>query len=632
MPAHSSASGRRRTPDPRLPVPASRLLRVRALWVIPLVVGAVLVAAIAGLYIGSVVNPVAHLRGLPVAVVNQDLGAVVGSRHLQIGRQVQAGLQASPAVSSKLSLDVMTLPQAEQAMDSDDLYATLVIPPGFTASLLNVAGLHVAGAVGGAAPQVEILNNQRAGTLGNQLATGVLQPALAVASHRIGRQLAALVPPGAQPASTQMLLANPVTVTTTPYRPLPPGAALGLSAFYVALLTLMCGFLGGTIVNSVVDSALGYATTELGPRWRQRQPVPINRWQTLLIKLAITAVLTAVLVGVMLLVAWGLGMDMPHAAALWAYTWLCAASVGVGMITLFAVAGNYGQLIGLLVFVYAGLASAGGTVPVQALPGFLRLLSNIEPLRQVLEGTRSILYFDAQADAGLTRGILAASLGLVFWLVIATVVVRWYDRKGLYRLQPDLLAHVDKAVHEYKAEQTGPDPSLRRVLRFADERVPQPGVDATEVQQFLVRADLGDLSVVKDHDAVGARRGGQPVGDHNRGPRRGELPGSGGDGRLRRQVECRGRLVEQEDVGVGELRPGQGDELPLTGRQVPAPLTHLVVVAVRQPHDHLVRADGPRRRDHLVERRLRPRVGDRLRDCAAEQVRLLRHHSEPVPE
>jgi type IV secretory pathway TrbD component len=221
----------------------------------------------------------------------------------------------------------------------------------------------------------------------------------------------------------------------------------------MALLTIMCGFLGATTVNSVVDSALGYSTNEIGPRWRQRQPAPINRWQTLLIKWAIIAVVTAVLTVVMVAVAWALGMDMPHPALLWLFTWLCAASAGAGTIALFAVAGTYGQLIGLLIFVYAGLASAGGTVPIQALPGFLRTLSDVEPLRQVLAGTRSIMYFGAQGDAGLTRGTLAAALGLLVWLVVGTVVVKWYDRKHLYRIQPDLLAHVSKSVQDYRTRQ-----------------------------------------------------------------------------------------------------------------------------------------------------------------------------------
>jgi YhgE/Pip-like protein len=473
-PSATTPATRRRGPDPRLPVRAGRLLRVRAMWVIPLAVASVVIAVMTGLYIASVVNPLAHLRGLPVAVVNQDLGATAGGQHLRFGQQVQAGLLASPAMSGRLSLEVSTLPQAEQAMSRDGLYATLVIPPGFTASLLNVAGLPVAGAATGAAPQVEILTNERAGTVGSQLATGILQPALAVASHQIGAHLATLAPAGTQTGATRVLLANPITVTTTQYRPLPANAALGLSAFYLALLTIMCGFIGATIVNSVVDSALGYATTEIGTRWRQRKPVPINRWQTLLIKWAIIAVLTAVLTAVMLAVAWGLGMDAPSPVLLWAYTWLCAASVGAGTIALFAMAGTYGQLIGMLLFVYAGLASAGGTVPVQALPGLLRALSNIEPLRQVLAGTRSIMYFGAQADAGLTRGTLAAGLGLLFWLALGTAIVRWYDRKHLYRLDPEILAYVSNVVEDRKAEKATPAPAPATTAATTATTAPSP--------------------------------------------------------------------------------------------------------------------------------------------------------------
>jgi hypothetical protein len=387
---------------------------------------------------------------------------------------VQAGLLASSAVSGRLSLEVSTLPQAEQAMSRGGLYATLVIPPGFTASLLNVAGLPGAGAATGAAPQVEILTNERAGTVGSQLATGILQPALAVALHQIGEHLATLAPAGSQTGATRVLLANPITVTATQYRPLPADAALGLSAFYIALLTIMCGFIGGTIANSVVDSALGYATTEIGTRWRQRQPVPINRWQTLLIKWAIIAVLTAVLTAVMLAVAWGLGMDAPNPVLLWAYTWLCAASVGAGTIALFAMAGTYGQLIGMLLFVYAGLASAGGTVPVQALPGLLRALSSIEPLRQVLAGTRSIMYFGAQADAGLTRGTLAAGLGLLFWLALGGAIVRWYDRKHLYRLHPEILAYVSNVVGDRKAEKATPAPAPATTAAATATTAPSP--------------------------------------------------------------------------------------------------------------------------------------------------------------
>jgi uncharacterized phage infection (PIP) family protein YhgE len=368
-------------------------------------------------------------------------------------------------------------------MDRGSLFAVMVIPPDFTSSLLSLT----AGGAGGPAagrPGIVILTNPRAGTVGASLATGVLQPALKAASSQIGRQLTPLVPAKASNALTKAFLADPVAVTTTPYKPLPNHAALALSAFYYTLLTLMCGFLGASIVNSAVDSVLGYATTEIGPIWRQRQPVPINRWQTLLIKWVMCVVVTGVMTGLVLLVAGSiLRMETPHALKLWLLAWLAAVSVAEGTIVLFAVVGtSMGQLLAMLAFVYAGLATAGGTVPLQALPTVLRWLSEIEPMRQILAGARSILYFNAQADAGLTRAITAATAGLVFWLILGTVVVRWYDRKGYNRMDPELLAYVSSSVQEYRSrkvarqQEAGNDTGSagRRDAGDADKQ-PEPG-------------------------------------------------------------------------------------------------------------------------------------------------------------
>jgi ABC-type polysaccharide/polyol phosphate export permease len=373
---------------------------------------------------------------------------------------VQRGLSGSTAVSGKLALTDTTFSSAEQAMGRGAAYAAVVIPPGFTASLLTRAGVS-AGGPGSGRPQIVIWTNQRAGTTGASLASGVLQPGLAAASRQIGRQLAAFVP-AARAASplARDFLADPVTVTTAGYRPLPPHSALGLSAFYIALLILMCGFLAGAIVNSSVDAATGYASTEIGPRWRQRQPLPVNRWNTLVIKWVMAVVLTGLMTGLLLLVAAGLlRMDAPRPGLLWLLAWLCAASVAAGTIVLFAVLGaGLGQLLAMLLFVYAGLAASGGTVPLQALPGVLRPLAQIEPLRQILDGTRAILYFDAQADAGLARAVTGAALGLVIWLILGSVVVRCYDRKGLNRLDPELPGYVAASVQQHRSRNANARP------------------------------------------------------------------------------------------------------------------------------------------------------------------------------
>jgi hypothetical protein len=301
---------------------------------------------------------------------------------------------------------------------------------------------------------VELLTNPRAGTLAVSLATGVLQPALSHASGAIGQQLMSLSSQHPARAASSAVLADPLTVSVVPHRPVPPHSALGLSAFYIALLTTFCGFLGAVIVGASIDAVLGYASTELGPVWRQRPPVPISRVQTLISKWVMAAGLTAVLTGLMLFTAIViLGMNSPDFLSLWLLCWFAATVIAIGTLVLFAALGTVGQLVALLIFVYLALASSGGTVPLDALSGFFRFVANFEPLRQILDGVRAILYFDGRGDAGLTRAWVASGIGLVLWVSLGLLVTAWYDRKRLYRMPPDLMRYIDRAVADYRRDQ-----------------------------------------------------------------------------------------------------------------------------------------------------------------------------------
>jgi YhgE/Pip-like protein len=442
-------------PDHRTPpgrtsgLRASQLLRVRAVWVTPLAVAGVLVFLMTLFYVGSIVNPVSHLSGLPVALVNEDHGATVLGHRVDIGDEIAGALTTSHAVSSRLALDSGSLEQAKRAMDTGDTYATIVLPPDLTTSLLAAYGLDSSSH---GKPTVRILTNPRAGSIGVELATGVAQPALHTASVDVGRKLSAEAAPLGRTPAAGTAAANPITVATTPFRPLPPNSALGLSAFYISLLAIMCGFLGAILVNSTVDAALGYSTTEIGPKWRQRAPVAISRWQTLLAKWVIASCVVPILTAILLLVSVGiLRMDAPSVGLLWVFTSFAGIAIAVGTLALFAALGTLGQLVAMLLFVYLALASSGGTIPIEALPPPLRFVAIFEPLRQVLDGVRAILYFGAAGDAGLTRGVVLTAIGLAFWLVFGFAVTRWYDRRGLDRLQPDVLEFVQRSAASYSA-------------------------------------------------------------------------------------------------------------------------------------------------------------------------------------
>src|SRR5919204_3275843 len=155
---------------------ASQLVKDPSVWAGPAILVTLLVFVMTLVYFGSVVDPPGHLHGLRVSIVDEDAGATVGSRRVDFGRQVAEGLTRSPAVSSRLSLRAATLSEADARMDVGKDYAAVVIPPGFTASLLAVSGVPVPAARVSSKPTVELLTNPRAGTLGVSLATGGLQP------------------------------------------------------------------------------------------------------------------------------------------------------------------------------------------------------------------------------------------------------------------------------------------------------------------------------------------------------------------------------------------------------------------------------------------------------------------------
>ncbi len=435
---------------------ARHLIKSPSVWAAPAILVSLLVFAMTLVYFGSVVNPAGHLHGLPVSVVDEDAGASANTTRWDLGANVAAGLTGSRAVSARLALRSGTSRAADHRMDLGKNFATVVIPLDFSASLLALAAGSTAHGRALSLPRITVLTNPRAGTLGVSLATGVLEPALEDASKQIGQELSRATGAAPKSALADAILRDPVQVGVTPYRPLPPNAGAGLSAFYIALLTTMCGFLGAIIVNMGVDSALGYAPTEVGPWWRLRQPVAITRLQTLLAKWAIVAVLTVVLTGVMLAAASGiLGMNTPHFGDLWLLVWFSAAGVAFGTLVLFASLGAIGQLVAMLIFVYLALASSGGTVPLQALSGFFRFVAEFEPLRQILGGVRAILYFGASGPAGLTRAWIAGGLALVFWLALGAAVTFWYDRSSKYRMPPDLMSYVDRAVRDYQRSTQG---------------------------------------------------------------------------------------------------------------------------------------------------------------------------------
>ncbi|WP_431045648.1 DUF3533 domain-containing protein [Streptomyces sp. P1-3] len=409
---------------------AATLLRRPKLWLIPTILTGLLAFLLSLLYMGGIVNPHRDLRDLPIALVNDDTGKPPAGQKQNLGAQITAAIAADTA-GGKAEWRTLTHGRAEDQLDSGKVFGALVVPAGFTDS---VTALTTAGAT--QRPTITVLTNPGKGSLGSSLASQITTQAAHQASRSIGEQLTAAA--GTRASSTaRLLLADPANVVTRVGHPIGTRSGLGLTAFYYALLLVLAGFMGGNVISNGVDTALGYADNEIGP-WHTRRPtVPIDRTQTLLLKMAMTAGITLLSASLVMLACVAiLDMDTSHLPLLWIYSYCATLAVGLGVQAINAAFGGVGQLVSMFVFIVLGLPSSGATVPLQAVPDFYRFLSHFEPMRQLSDGVRAILFFDARGDAGLTRSWIMIAIGSALALLFGFAMTAYYDRKGHKRLTP----------------------------------------------------------------------------------------------------------------------------------------------------------------------------------------------------
>jgi YhgE/Pip-like protein len=411
-----------------------QVLRKPKIWLFPTVVVGVVALLLSLFYMGGILNPNADLHRLPIGLVNADRGASPAGQYQNLGAQVTASIAGAGDPRRKISWRRLDLADARGQLASGKLDGALEVPAGFTAA---VAALGSTRANPPARPVLTVLTNPGVGSLASSLASGIAQQAGRQASVQLGRSLTAKAPTRGASSSTRLLLADPVTVSVQVGHPIPAHSGLGLTAFYYTLLLVLAGFLGGNIINNAVDVGLGYADSELGP-WHSRRPVvPINRTRTLIVKWVMSVVIAALTSGlVMLGCVVILGMSASHLWLLWVFSFCASAAVGVGVQAINAAFGGIGQLVSMFVFVVLALPSSGATIPLQALPHFYRWLSVFEPMRQLSGGVRAILYFDARADAGLTRAWLMIAVGTAVALAFGLAMTSYYDRRGLHRMIP----------------------------------------------------------------------------------------------------------------------------------------------------------------------------------------------------
>ncbi|MEW2395607.1 DUF3533 domain-containing protein [Streptomyces sp. NPDC046862] len=412
-----------------------RVLRAKPLWIANGVITGVLALLFAVFYVGANIDPADHLTKLPVGLVDADKGAAVGGERVDLGARIAESIEKSTASGDKIDWKMLDEKEMREELGKGKLFGALVVPADFTSSVLGLAD--TADTTTPARPTLTVLTNQSAGSIGSGLARTATTQAAENASLQVGKDLTART--GAQqaklPAAARLLLADPAAVTVEDGHPLDSHSGLGMTAFYYALTLVVVGMLSANVLSGQVDHALGYTHNDMGPLRLHRPLIRATRVQTLVISTTLMAGLSLLMGTLVMVGAVGvMGMDASHLPLLWLYSVCAVAVAGIGALTLLAVFGTPGMLVVTLVFIGMAVPTAGATTPIEALPGFYRFLAEFEPLRQITGGVRSILYYDAQGDAGLTRGWVMMAAGLLAAALFGFGVLGWYDRKGLHRI------------------------------------------------------------------------------------------------------------------------------------------------------------------------------------------------------
>jgi YhgE/Pip-like protein len=285
----------------------------------------------------------------------------------------------------------------------------MTVPPGAGAMISDPVKGIVSEAdvsdVAGPLPQapepaeIEVLTNPSAGpavaTPVQNISTGIVHAVSQATSERIAQQAGEI---GAQlPPEVAAVVGDPVRADITEAQPVGPDSGNGQSPFFLAFLANLSGLIGGAVVFFLIRE---------GAERLEAQGAHPSRTGLWTVRLLLAFVYAALVAGAELWVAFALLGVEHEASTMQVYLFLALAITGAVTVTmLFAVIfGPVGIGISAVLNVILGLVSSGGAVPLEALPPFYQAYADWLPIRYVIDGLRSLLFFNGTLDAASLEG------------------------------------------------------------------------------------------------------------------------------------------------------------------------------------------------------------------------------------
>jgi YhgE/Pip-like protein len=398
-------------------------------WFLVLTAG-LLAAVTAFGYLGGFLAPDADAKGLPILVVNLDLGADVGEMSLRFGDQVVDQLRVpNPAVGNAVSWQ--TSPSRDDALRrvrEDRAYAALVIPTDFSAQLAAIA---TAGST--QAATIEVLTNPASGSYSGAYSQAVATAAVDEVSRGSAQQLVDTLDGlgvTLSPASAATI-GRPVEAILTIAHTTGERGGRGLAPFYFSVVVVVAALFATSVLNVATDVAADrQKLVVLGRRVRFGTLAGVASDLDVLRAKLIWAgpVATAVGLTVTAVALGPLDMAVDRAWLLAGFAVLGAAATAALTLALYAAFDLAGSVLAALVLVIYGVPASAGVYPEQALPSFFRFLHSFLPLRYLTDGARSLVFGGGRPNT-LLRSALVLASNTMAGVLLAIAAARHSSRR-----------------------------------------------------------------------------------------------------------------------------------------------------------------------------------------------------------
>ncbi len=378
-------------------------------------------------YLGGFLDPIHHLHGLKVGIVNEDSPVDVAGNHIDGGTQVVDKLQAGDHREVTFVV-YRTRAAAVDAIHDDRIIGAIDVRPDFSAAIGQVG---TSGGLGHRA-RIDMITNDGAGLFQAQVFARVTSEVDVEVNKEVNRQLVAVltdVDVKIEPAGAA-IVGRPVTIRTVDEISVLGKTGRGLGPFYAAVMATLTGFLATSIASLMVDVLRGTEHLEL---LGKEVPIeafaerPLATWVAKAVLAVSGACLGALALAITAVEVLGLPTAFWPTFGLAALGASAIALVTLIFLTLFGIGG---ELLGVLFTTIFGVPSALGVYPAEALPPFFRFVSSWHPMHYLTDGMRALTFYDGRADAGLRGAVVVLALWLVGAGVVGYLSALLIDRRG----------------------------------------------------------------------------------------------------------------------------------------------------------------------------------------------------------